>query len=123
MPVETSLSSDGSVLNIVLSGVFDINRSLQIQDTIDSYPDTISVIRIDLEAVTSIDATIFSTLILLYFEKERKARIELINCDKSLGRRLSLAGLDRLITIRMSASKTEPESINAEEKDASKDRQ
>jgi anti-anti-sigma factor len=123
MPVETSLSSDGSVLNIVLSGVFDINRSLQIQDTIDSYPDTVRVIRIDLEAVSRIDATIFSTLILLYFEKERKARIELINCDKALARRLSLAGLDRLITIRMSATRTEPESIDAEEKDSSKDRQ
>jgi anti-anti-sigma factor len=123
MPVETSLSSDGSVLNIVLSGVFDINRSLQIQDNIDSFPDTVRVIRIDLEAVTSIDATIFSTLILLYFEKERKARIELINCDKTLARRLSLAGLDRLITIRMSATRTEHNSDDAEEKDASKDRQ
>jgi hypothetical protein len=73
--------------------------------------------------VTIIDYTIFSTLILLYFEKERNARIELINCDKSLARRLSLAGLDRLITIRMSATRTDPKSIDAEEKDTSKDRQ
>ncbi len=123
MPVETSLSSDGSVLNILLSGEFDINRSLQVQDIINAFPDTVRVIRIDLEGVTKIDATIFSTLILLYFDKERNARIELINCDKALARRLTLAGLDRLITIRMSLTKTEIKASDVEEKDTSKDRQ
>lgn len=122
MPVETSLSSDASVLNIVLSGEFDINRSLQIQEMIESFPDSVRLIRMDLEKVTRIDSTIFSTLILLYFEKEKKARIELINCQKSLAQRLSMAGLDRFITIRMSLSKTEAGSTDIEETTSSKDR-
>ncbi len=123
MPVESSLSSDGSVLNLVLSGVFDINRSLQLQDIISSFPDTVRVIRIDLQAVTSMDATIFSTLILLHFEKDRRSSIELINCDKPLARRLSLAGLNRLITIRMSATDTESGSQLAADGDIAKDHQ
>ena len=122
MPVDTTLSPDASVLNIVLSGEFDIDRSLQIQEIIESLPDSVRRILIDLDNVTSIDSTIFSTLLLLYFEKERQARIELINCDKSLARRLTLAGLDRLITIRMSCDKTEPGSSATEETKLSKDR-
>jgi len=123
MPVETSISADGSVLNIVLSGEFDINHSMQIQDVISSFPDSVKLIRLDLEAVSRIDATIFSTLLLLYFEKESNARIELINCSKALVQRLSMAGLDRLMNVRMSTTAMEIQFGEVEIKDSSTDHQ
>lgn len=106
MSIETTISEDGSFIKFHLKGVFDINRSLQVQDIVDSLPDTIDLIYIDLAEVSRIDAAIFSTLLLLYYQKDAHSRIEVLNCNKSLARRLSLAGLDRLIKIRLSASDT-----------------
>ena len=106
MSIETTISKDGSFIKFHLKGVFDINRSLQVQDIVDSLPDTIDLIYIDLAEVSRIDAAIFSTLLLLYYQKDEHSRIEVLNCSKSLARRLSLAGLDRLIKIRLSASDT-----------------
>jgi len=102
MPIQTSLSSDGSVFNFALSGSFDVNHSLQIQDLINTVPDTVRLIRIDMKNVTHLDTAIFSTLLLLYYDKNSSVNIEVFNCDKTLVQRLTLVGLNRLITIRMS---------------------
>jgi len=122
MSIETTLSDDGSFIIFHLQGVFDINRSLQLQDIVDSLPDSIESIFIDLENVTHIDASIFSTLLLLYYQKDNHSRIEVLNCSKALARRLSLAGLDRLITIRMSLSETSYKLAESDD-DQSKDHQ
>jgi len=102
MTITTSLSSDGRVYNFTLSGEFEINQSLQIQDLINSVPDSVRYIRLDMKDVTRIDTSIFSTLLLLYHDKDSSLNIEVFNCDKVLAQRLTLAGLNRLITIRMS---------------------
>jgi anti-anti-sigma factor len=122
MSIETTLSDDGSFIKFHLKGVFDINRSLQLQDMVDSLPDSVELILIDLENVTRIDTSIFSTLLLLYYRKENHSRIEVLNCDKALAHRLSLAGLDRLITIRLGSSKVNYPLADSEDKQ-SKDRQ
>ncbi len=103
MSIETTISEDGSFIKFHLKGVFDINRSLQVQDIVDTLPQSIELIVMDLAEVTRIDAAIFATLLLLYYQKEQHSSIEVLNCSKALARRLSLAGLDRFIKIRMSA--------------------
>lgn len=106
MPIQTSISSDGSVFNFTLSGDFDINHSLQIQDTINTLPHSVRLVRIDMQDVITLDTAIFATLLLLYYDKDSSVKVEVFNCAKALAQRLSLAGLDRLITIRMSATET-----------------
>jgi len=102
MSIETSLSSDERVFSFTLSGDFDINQSLKMQDIIDSVPPTVKHIRIDMQHIAQIETSIFSTLLLLYREKDTSIGIELFNCSKALVQRLTLAGLNRLITLRMS---------------------
>ena len=102
MAIKTSLSFDESVFNIALSGNFDIHQSLKMQDIIESVPDTVKYIRVDMQNIGQIETAIFSTLLLLYRENESSRKLEIFNCSKSLVQRLTLAGLNRLINIRMS---------------------
>jgi len=104
MSIKTTLSSDGSVINIAFSGVFDINESVKIQDTINALDKPVKIIRIDMQQVTGIDSSVFSSLLLIYYEMNYHAKIELINCDRALAQKFSLAGLDRLVTIRLSSA-------------------
>jgi len=106
MPLKTTLSDDGRAIDIAFSGSFDINKSLQIQEIIKELDPTVKTIRIDLQQVTAIDSSVFSTLLLIYYEKNTNAKIEITNCSKTLAHRFSLAGIDRLLTIRLSALPT-----------------
>ena len=63
---------------------------------IDTVPDTVKLIRINMLEVTKMDASIFTTLLFLHREKNNSTIIEIINCDRALARRLSISGLDRL---------------------------
>lgn len=119
MTIKTTLSNDGSVINFAFSGVFDINKSLKIQDDVKNMGSEVSIIRIDCQDVTGLDSSVFSSLLLIYHEMNN-AKIELVNCDRALAHRFSMAGLDRLMTIRLSASTGRLESTGSEVKDPSK---
>jgi len=103
MTINTTLSGDGSVFNIVLSGSVEIGQSLQMQDSINSLAASVKAVRIDLKHVTSLDASIFATLLLLNQNAGNEGvSLEIYNCSRDFARRFSLSGLDRFIKIRMS---------------------
>lgn len=123
MSIKTTLSSDGSAINITFSGVFDINESIKIQDIINTLEKPVKIIRIDLQEVTSVDSSVFSSLLLIYYEMNYHAKIELINCDRALARQFSLAGLDRLVTIRLSSASGSKASSDIDSSDQTKKHQ
>lgn len=104
MAIKVTLSNDGSVIQVILSGVLGINQMMKIQDAIAKVSTPIKVIRIDLQDVTQIDSSVFSSLMLIYFEKNSTTKLELINCSRAMAHQFSLAGLDRLMTIRLDSS-------------------
>ncbi len=123
MSIKTTLSSDGCVLTFAFSGIFDINKSIKIQEDIKNLGGDIKIIRIDCEQVRGLDSSVFSSLLLIYHEMDNHAKIELVNCDRALAHRFSLAGLDRLMTVRLSATSSSNVSTDAEQADPSKSHQ
>lgn len=122
MSIKTTLSQDGSAINFAISGLFDINISLKMKNDINKIGSSVKIIRIDCQDVTGLDSSVFSSLLLIY-EKNSSARLELVNCDRALAHRFSLAGLDRLLTIRLSSSSGSKTSTDAEQLDQSKNHQ
>ncbi len=125
MSIRTTLSVDGSVFNFELGGAFDINLSLQMQDLINTVPKTVKLIRINMLEVAKMDASIFTTLLLLHREKNNSTAIEIINCDRALARRLSISGLDRLLRVKLSekAVISQPDNTVFRDKDQTKSHQ
>jgi anti-anti-sigma factor len=123
MSIKTTLSSDGCVLTFAFSGIFDINKSIKIQEDIKKLGSDIKIIRIDCEQVRGLDSSVFSSLLLIYHEMDNHGKIELVNCDRALAHRFSLAGLDRLMTVRLSATSSSNVSTDAEQADPSKSHQ
>ena len=104
MAIKTTLSDDGSVINIILSGILGIDQMMKIQDGIAKVSAPLKVIRIDLKEVVQIDSSVFSSLMLIYFEKNSSTKLELTNCSRAMAHQFSLAGLDRLMTIGLDSS-------------------
>ncbi|NOY65781.1 MAG: hypothetical protein GXP13_00035 [Gammaproteobacteria bacterium] len=65
-------------------------------------PDSVKCIRVDMQNIDHIETAVFSALLLLHREKKSSVMIELFNCSKSLVQRFTLAGINRLVTIKMS---------------------
>ena len=106
MAIKVILSDDGCVINIMLSGILGIDQMIKIQDEIKKVSTQLKFIRIDLQNVTHIDSSVFSSLMLIYFEKNSSTKLELVNCSRALAHQFSMAGLDRLMTIQLATTST-----------------
>lgn len=100
MSIRTTLSADGSVCNIKITGAFDVALSTHFEDTLSTIPISVDIIRINLKEMTSFDASFLSS-VLLVREKYLSTIIELFNCSKNHARRFSMAGLDKLVRVRL----------------------
>jgi len=103
MPIRVMLCADGSVYKISIIGQFDVSHSTHFEDVLQEIPQSVDVIRIDLKDMMSSDASFMSSVLLLR-EKYPAVIIELFNCSKSIARRFAMAGIDRLIRVRLAAN-------------------
>ena len=56
---------------------------------------------VDMAGITEIDASLFSTLLILHQEHPLPDGIHVIFCSRQIARALSLSGVDRLVSVRV----------------------
>ena len=82
-------------------GAFNVEMSHQYLDLVRELPASVSRIWIDMADVTTMDASLFSTLLILHQEPSISGGIHVINCSRQIARALSISGVDRLISVHM----------------------
>ena len=121
MSIRSQFSADRSVCNIIVTGQFDISQATCFEDALHEIPPSVDIIRINLKDMLSSDASFLSSILLLR-EKNPSTIIELYNCSKTLVRRFNMAGVDRLVRLRLASDGHQEDDIISGKNETDADR-
>lgn len=105
MPISTSLQEDvngGKILNISISGRFDISMYSEFGSSYKNHIGNVSKIVVDMFELDYLDSSALGMLLML---RERaggvSANIELVNISPAVGKILSTVKFDKLFSTKM----------------------
>lgn len=101
MSIRTHYLENQRICILELLGNFNVDMSNQCLSLVQELPASVTRICIDMAGITEIDASLFSTLLILHQEHPLPDGIHVIFCSRQIARALSLSGVDRLVSVRV----------------------
>jgi len=100
MSVASELSTDGEQLVIRVSGRFDFSAHQEFRDAYELLPDRPRRYRVDMQETHYLDSSALGMLLLLRDHAGGdNAEVELVNCNPSVRKILTISNFEQLFTI------------------------